>query len=298
MSDPDVTVAIPTYNREKELLETIRDVLAQSHGNLELLVVDQTPTHRAETHLALEGIRDRRFRYFRTVPPSIPAARNFALRRARAPYVVFFDDDVKMDEDLVEIFLESFRSRPELSAVGGRVLQEGFPVGREVLRFDEYAITHGMFTATEPGFTNAFPGGNCALRVADALSVGGFDERYRGNSFREESDLSLRMAAAGQLIYYEPRAVLTHLAAPYGGSRVKTHIYDNFGFYKNELFFTLRAVARPRLREALRRKYLQYCRSVTHGRARRRRLFFWAGLLAASWRVLFGRRVIAREVAG
>jgi len=294
--DPDITVAIPTYNREQELLGTIRDVLGQSHGNLELLVVDQTRSHRTETRLALEGIRDSRFRYFRTVPPSIPAARNFALRRARAPYVVFVDDDVKMSNDLVEVFLESFRGRPELSAVGGRVLQEGFPVGRDVLRFDEYAITHGMFTATEPGFTNAFPGGNCCLRVEDALKVGGFDERFRDNAFREESDLSIRMAAAGQRIYYEPRAVLTHLAAPYGGSRVKTHIYDNFGFYKNELFFTIRAVARPRLREALHRKYWQYCRSVTHGRARRRRLFFWAGLLAATWRVFFGRRIAAREI--
>ncbi len=296
--DPDITVAIPTYNREEELLATIRDVLAQSHGNLELLVVDQTRSHRHETRLALDGIRDRRFRYFRTGPPSLTAARNFALRRARAPYLVFVDDDVKMSNDLVEIFLESFRSRPELSAVGGRVLQEGFPVGRDVLWFDEFAITHGMFTATEPGFTNAFPGGNCALRVEDALRVGGFDERYRGNSFREESDLSLRMAAAGQRIYYEPRAVLVHLASPYGGSRVKTHIYDNFGFYKNELFFTIRAVAKGRLREALRRKYWQYCRSVAHGRARRRRLFFFLGLLAASWRVLFGRRIVAREIAG
>lgn len=296
--DPDITVAIPTYNREEELLGTIRDVLAQSHGNLELLVVDQTPSHRPETRAALDLICDPRFRYVRVDPPSSSAARTFALRAARAPFIVFLDDDVKMSNDLVEIFLETFRSRPELSAVGGRVLQEGFPVGRDVLWFDEFAITHGVFTATEPGFTNAFPGGNCALRVEDALKVGGFDERYRGNSFREESDLSLRMAAAGQRIYYEPRAVLLHLAAPYGGNRVKTHIYDNFGFYKNELFFTIRAVAKKRLREALRRKYWQYCRSVTHGRARRRRLFFWLGLLAASWRVVFGRRIVSREIAG
>ena len=167
------------------------------------------------------------------------------------------------------------------------------------MRFDEYAVTHGMFTATEPGFTNAFPGGNCALRVADALSVGGFDERYRGNSFREESDLSLRMAAAGQLIYYEPRAVLTILPRLTAGSRVKTHIYDNFGFYKNELFFTLRAVARPRTyaKRFAGNTFNTAVPSPT-ARARRRRLFFWAGLLAASWRVLFGRRVVVRGGRG
>ena len=297
MPSPDISVAIPTYDRGDVLVRTIRDVLAQSHENLELLVVDQTRSHRPEIRAALEGIRDSRFRYFRIGPPCLTAARNFALERARAPILVFLDDDVEIGGNLVETYLEAFRLQPGLSAVAGRVLQEGFPPDGEVLRFDEYAITHGVFTATRPGFTNAFPGGNCALRVADALKLGGFDRRYRGNSFREESDLSLRMAAAGQLIYYEPRAVLTHLAAPQGGNRVKTHIYDDFGFYKNELFFTLRMSRRGRTTQALRRKYRVYCRSVLYARARRRKLFFFAGLVAAAWRTVFGRQIVAREIA-
>jgi len=294
---PDITVAIPTYNREAVLIKTILDVLAQSHSNLELLVIDQTKAHQPETYEALELIKDSRFRYFQIAPPSSTAARNFALQRAQAPLIVFVDDDVEMDGDLVKVHLQTFRSNPELSAVAGRVLQEGFPIGGDVLRFDQYAISHGVFTATEPGFTNAFPGGNCGLRVADALKLGGFEMRYRGNAFREESDLSLRMAGAGQLIYYEPRAVLTHLAAPYGGNRVKTHIYDDFGFYKNELFFTLRMVEKRHLREALRRKYREYCLPVSHSQAFRRRLFFCLGLVAAAWRVFFGRRIAVREVA-
>ncbi|MGH9442137.1 MAG: glycosyltransferase family 2 protein [Thermoanaerobaculia bacterium] len=294
---PEITVAIPTYNREAVLIDTIRDVLSQGHRNLELLVLDQTKTHRPETRASLDLIRDDRLRYFRISPPSVSAARNFALRRARAAFVVFVDDDVRMSPELVGVHLQAIRGRPELGAVAGRVLQDGFPIGRDVLRFDRFAMTHGMFTATEPGFTNAFPGGNFCVRVADALSLGGFDTRYRGNSFREENDLSVRMAEAGRLIYFEPRAVLTHLAASEGGCRGRTPLYEDSGFYGNELFFTLRlARGRDRL-EALQRKYRAYCFPGRNLAAWRRRGIFFRGLAAAAWRVCFGRQISAREVA-
>ncbi len=293
---PEITVAIPTYNREEVLVNTIKDVLNQSYENLELLVVDQSKTHSSETEAALTNITDGRFRYYKTTPPSVTAARNFAIAKANSPYIVFLDDDVRLSKDLVKVHLETFREKPELSAVAGRVLQEGFPIKKEVLRFDEFGITHGVFTATEPAYTNAFAGGNCALRIADVRKLGGFETRYRGNAFREENDMSLRMAKAGQLIYFEPKAVLTHLAAPYGGNRVKTHIYDNFGFYKNELFFTARAVALSKLPMALWKKYGEYCRGRGKRTGLRRTIFFCLGFVASLWRMVFGRQVVSKEV--
>jgi glycosyltransferase involved in cell wall biosynthesis len=247
---PDITVVIPTYRREKELVDTVRAMLSQSHKNFELVVVDQSDDHLAETKTALQNISDERFRYFRTTPPSLPAARNFALQVARAPIVLYLDDDIVPIKDLVKYHLQVFAEHPEISAVGGRVMQKGFPVKREVLQFDRYAISHGVFTASEPGFTNAFPGGNCALKVADALKVGGFETRYYQNAFREESDMALKMVRAGMRIYYEPRAEILHLAAHYGGTRSKTygHLYDTARFYRNELFFTLRAVTQEDLK--------------------------------------------------
>ncbi len=292
---PAITVAIPTYNREEVLIGTICDVLAQDFHDLELIVIDQSKQHNDETLAALEAIQDPRFRYFKTTPPSVTAARNFALEQSQAPYIIFLDDDVRLDKGLVKAFIETFREKPDVSAIAGRVMQDGFEVLPKVLSFDEYGITHGGFTASKPAYTNAFPGGNCALKVHEALAIGGFDTRYRGNAFREENDLSMRMAKLGYKIYFQPKAELLHLAAPYGGNRVKTHIYDNFGFYKNELFFTIRIVERRFLLEALRRKYREYCHSVRHVPAYRRRVLFMIGLAAALWRIAFGKRLTARD---
>lgn len=295
-SRPAITVAIPTYNREEVLLDTINDVLSQSLRDLELVVVDQTRTHRPKTQQALDAITDPRFRYFKVTPAAVTTARNFALKKARAPYIIFLDDDVRLSKDLAKTYLETFQRLPDISGIAGQVTQKGFPV-LPLLQFDEYSISHGGYTATKPGYTNGFPGGNCALVVKDVLKLDGFDTRYYGNAFREENDLSLRMHQHGKKIYYEPKATLLHLAAPYGGNRVKTHIYDNPGFYANELFFTLRMVRAGCLPRALVRKYREYCRSVRGWRSCKRSILFAAGLLRAMWRILFVGQRSAKEMA-
>lgn len=296
---PDITVAIPTYQREEVLINTIHELLKQSHHNLELLIVDQSKNHSGDTEKALSAITDPRFRYVRATPPSLPGARNLSLKLARAPLVLFLDDDIVPTKDLIKYHLQAFVEHPEISVVAGRVMQHGFPVKPNVLRFDEYATSHGVFTATKAAFTNTFPGGNHAMRVADAWKVGGFETRYYYNAFREESDMAMRMVRAGMKIYYEPRAEILHLAAPTGGTRTRqySHIYDSRTFYGNELFFTLRAVAPGKRVVALHRKYQAYCFSARYFRGYRRRVLFCFGLLAALWRMHFGRRIETEEIA-
>lgn len=294
---PDITVAIPTYNRDKELIDTIHGILNQSHRNLELLVIDQTVSHSADTKQKINNINDPRFRYVQADPPSLPAARNLGLKICKAPIILFIDDDVVVDKDLVKYHLQAFREHPDVSAIGGRVLQKGFPIQKEVLRFNEFAVSHGVFTATDPSYTNAFPGGNCSLKVKEALSLGGFDTHFYGSAFREESDMSLKMTRAGMKIFYEPRAALTHLASHSGGTRTTAYVdlYDTKLFYRNEFFFTIRATKTRNLLPALARKYLMYCRGFGRKTNLKRSWYFGLGIIGAFWRIIFGRQTITRE---
>ncbi len=296
---PDISVAIPTLNRGEILLDTIRDVLKQSHKNLELIVADQTKKPSADFISKLSQIRDPRLRYYRTGPASLPAARNFILHHAASKIVLFLDDDVELKKDMVKAHLQAFAEHPEVSAVGGRVMQKDFPVKKDVLTFDEFAISHGVFTATEAGYTNAFPGGNHAIRVDDALDAGGYDTRFYGNAFREESDMSIRLSRRGKKIYYEPKAELLHLAAHFGGveSRVKGHIYDNRLFYRNELFFTIRNVRLGLLPRALRKKYREYCQVPGKKVRLKRSYYFMEGLCAAFLRQMFGKQIHMKELS-
>lgn len=292
---PDISVVIPTYNREAELLNTIKAILGQSHKNLELLVLDQSKMHPPEFYDSLKAIKDTRLRYLKIQPPSLPAARNFGLRHAKAPIVLFLDDDIKTGKDLIKHHLQAFREHPDASAIAGRVLQDGFPVKKDVLKFDNHGVSHGVFTATQAGYTNAFPGGNHSLKVADALRLGGYDTRYYRIAFREESDLALRMARAGLKIYYEPRAEIFHLDAVKGGVRHYTDLFDTLDFYRNDLFFVLRAVGLKNIPGALYAKFMEYCHLRPISKAAKRSSLFTIGLLTAIRRILFGRQIVARE---
>jgi len=296
MKIPNICVALPTYNRGEILIDTIKDVLAQSYKNLELVVIDQSVNRSDELISELSKINDPRFRYFLADPPSLPAARNFALKVSRAPIVLFLDDDVKLKKNMVAEHLNAFKQHPEVSAVGGRVMQKDFPILPDVLKFDDFAIPHGVFTATKASYTNTFPGGNHSIKVKDALSVGGYDTRFYYNAFREESDMSLKMVRKGMTIYYEPKAELLHLAAHSGGTRAHktySHIFDSSIFYRNELFFTIRN-AKHVLR-ALFYKYNEYCRVPSRRQSLKRSYYFVVGLFVALWRSKFDKQIVTTE---
>ena len=55
-----VSVAIPTYNRERVLIDTIEHVLAQNPPADEVLVIDQTEEHEPETADFFAGRLERR----------------------------------------------------------------------------------------------------------------------------------------------------------------------------------------------------------------------------------------------
>lgn len=89
---PLVTVAICTYGRADLLPRAIRSVLAQTHTNLELIVVnDASPDHTAEV---LAGFDDPRLRVITNDPNrGLPGSRNVAIDHATGTYVAFLDDD-------------------------------------------------------------------------------------------------------------------------------------------------------------------------------------------------------------
>ena len=58
MTNPLISVIIPTYNREKTILRSVMSVLNQTYKNLELIVVDDCSTDN--TIDILKKIKDNR----------------------------------------------------------------------------------------------------------------------------------------------------------------------------------------------------------------------------------------------
>lgn len=207
-----VSVVIPTYRREAVLLDTVRFLMAQEPRAAEILVVDQTETHETQTEEALSALAAAgEILWIRLELPSIPAAMNCGLLRAREAIVLFLDDDIRPDPGLVLAHLNAHESA------------EGLIAGRVVQPWDEAGAAPQAGPSAFSGDTEAwvehFIGANFSVQREHALSLGGFDENFVRVAYRYEAEFAHRFRESGRRIRFVPSASVHHLRAGAGGTR-------------------------------------------------------------------------------
>jgi glycosyltransferase involved in cell wall biosynthesis/GT2 family glycosyltransferase len=208
-----LTVAIPTYGRDQVLLDTLEALLALDPPPWELLVVDQTPRHGLEVEARMEQLAAAgRLRWLRLTRPSITAAMNRALQEARGDRLLFLDDDILPDPDLLAAHGRAADQDPD-AMVAGRVLQP-WHAGR----YDP-AEAPFLFNDPAPRRVREFMGGNVAIPRLRAIELGGFDTNFVRVAYRFEAEFAHRWVSAGLPILYEPTALIHHLRAERGGTR-------------------------------------------------------------------------------
>ncbi len=87
-----VSVIMCTYNKKREILESIRSVLGQSFGNFELIIVNDGGADDAEQ--IVRSLNSGRIRYHKTKEnKGHAAALNVGIGMARGKYIAYLDDD-------------------------------------------------------------------------------------------------------------------------------------------------------------------------------------------------------------
>jgi len=93
---PEVSIIIPTYNREKLLTRAINSVLTQTFKNFELIVIDDASVDNTEKILKEFQKKDKRIKYFKNSQnKGVSESRNIGMRMARGKYIAFLDSDDK-----------------------------------------------------------------------------------------------------------------------------------------------------------------------------------------------------------
>jgi len=236
-----VSVIIATYGRDSCLVNTIRSVLLQDYPDFELLVVDQSADHTPEVENFLRNGDDPRYSYHLITPPSLPAARNFGLARARGEIVIYIDDDVLLDPGFIHAHVKAYGRAERIAAVGGRIRTRGRPLSTHLLAFSASAEWSGGFDFPDEGELDAAQGCNMSFRRSALEEIGGFDPSYEGNALAEEFDTCFRLRRQGHRIRFEPRAGLDHLVAPAGGCRGPgKEVWESSFAFQNEVIFHLK----------------------------------------------------------
>ncbi|MCC5908082.1 MAG: glycosyltransferase family 2 protein [Balneolaceae bacterium] len=296
MTSPKVTVAIPTYQRGAVLIDTLKSVLKQEFEDFEVIVVDQTKGKTKEIDPFLRQTDDGRIRYFAVTPPSLPAARNFAISKSKSDIIIFIDDDVILEKNFIGQHYHLHTSRNDIKAVAGRITHEGSEPSEKLFHFDWFGFENHSFNFPEPQEATAFQGCNFSVKKEIAEKLSGFDTNYTKSSLREESDFAFRIRKEGYKIWYEPKATLYHLWAPSGGCRIHKPQRDSLSFYENDLYFSLKTKPAVVWPVVLSVKYLRYVSARSMPVYIQRTKLFLKGLRYAISRKFSGKVIIQNPV--
>lgn len=214
MSDPLVSVIIPTYNRANLVGAAIRSVLSQSYENVELIVVDDGSTDNtcevlAGFQSAISIVRQ---------PNAGPAiARNRGIAAAHGEIIAFLDsDDLWMPTKLERQVRSLQTAGPETlcSLCNCTVV---YANGDRTTTFDiadlHPSCSTGMWVNPVEVLLNRFVLFNQAVIIRrEALErVGYFDETLR---FGEDYELPFRLALEGPWTILRDELVVYHVASP------------------------------------------------------------------------------------
>lgn len=86
-----VSVVIPSYNHESYIKQAVESVLAQTHNNLELIVIDDGSTDRSLVYL--RSVEDPRFRLIEQKNVGAHNAINKGLEMAKGDYLAILNSD-------------------------------------------------------------------------------------------------------------------------------------------------------------------------------------------------------------
>lgn len=106
---PVISVVVPVYNVEGYLREAVDSVLAQTHTELDVVLVDDGSTDGSGAIADEYAARDPRVRAVHTENRGLGAARNEGLRHVRGELIAFADSDDVVPPSAYEVLLRQQR---------------------------------------------------------------------------------------------------------------------------------------------------------------------------------------------
>ncbi|HET8673991.1 MAG TPA: glycosyltransferase, partial [Thermoleophilaceae bacterium] len=106
---PLVSVVVPVYNVEPYLRACLESIARQTHGELEVIVVDDGSTDGSAEIARAFAERDSRFRVLSQPNGGLGNARNSGAAQARGDFLAFVDSDDELPRNAYELLLASLQ---------------------------------------------------------------------------------------------------------------------------------------------------------------------------------------------
>ncbi len=105
MSNPFLSVIVPTYNIADYIQRCIDSITNQTFKDLEIIIVDDGSTDATGTLCDELAVNDSRIRVFHKENGGSSSARNLGIDNARGSYLAFVDSDDYIEPDMYELLV-------------------------------------------------------------------------------------------------------------------------------------------------------------------------------------------------
>lgn len=196
---PLVAVIIPTLNRYEYLHDVLRDLEQQDYKNFEVIVVDQSNPYNEnfykQYNLQLNVIHQQQRLLW--------TARNNAIKATAAKYLLFFDDDSRVEKDWIKQHLKCIDYfKCDISA-GVSLAKVGMKISQSYNYFR---------------WADQFDSGNAMVKRNVFSTIGLFDEQFNKQRMGD-GEFGIRAYLNGYRSVSNPYAARVHLKVAEGGLR-------------------------------------------------------------------------------
>lgn len=207
---PLVSVVLPVRNAEETIGAAIRSVLDQSHGDFELLVVDDGSEDGSRARVA--EFRDERLQLLiNRGTQGVAEAMQYGVERARAPWIARMDADDLSRPDRLKQALAWVSRYPDCAAVTGRVRlieAQGDGMRRHVDWLNGFSSSRELAVSRFIESPVAHPAS--MIRAEWLKKIGG----YRRVRWAEDHDMWMRLFEAGGVVEMVPEVLLDWRDSP------------------------------------------------------------------------------------
>lgn len=213
-----VSVILCTFNRKKDVTECLESILRQNYPNFDVWVVDDASTDGTYEFLKKKFGGHKNFHLIRNdVEMGNTRSRNMVMRESKGEIIVSTDDDCIAHQNWIANLVKVFEESPKIGLVTGKVLPIFY---KKIPLWLEPPIYPILAIRTENKRTEAFNPYGCNMAVLRSVmeKINYLNEditrKYGGLYSGEDTDLGLRVRAAGYRVIYTPDAVVDHKMFP------------------------------------------------------------------------------------
>lgn len=229
---PAVSIIIPTYNRLDLTRQCLQTITAHTpKDQFEIILVDNASTDGTREFLRKAHDERRLISVLNDSNAGFARACNQGASAARAPYVLFLNNDTEVKPGWFEALLKVVQADPAVSAVGSRLLYGDGTVQHAGIGIFDDQVHRDPLQARNLGQRlpadapevmkvrefQALTAACLLVRKTAFDGVNGFDEGY-WNGY-EDVDLCFKLRAAGGRIVYQPESVVVHHESQSGTER-------------------------------------------------------------------------------